>query len=219
MHNKARNKMQSLVGDMVIVVAPILCLAACGNMPQPATELESERKGLPPLLSSWMPTENFSVYQQVDGFKGEDRYYFENAIEFTSGELGLVMLGDLGQRVATIEYNGNNLKIDRASFLPDSFDPYYVLEAMQMIYWPVEAFAEQGKRGWHLIESDNGMSRRFYYQGKLVAEIEYDVSCPLKGITRYHHKIYDYHLRINSAVIERTDETGIEKIDNERCPL
>ncbi len=209
MHNNAKR----FLGKVVVIIVGALWLSACNNIAWQAKKPEV----LPRLSSPWMPVERFSLYQQVEVIEGKNRYHFESAVEFTAGELRLVMLNELGQRVATIEYNGRDQKIDRTRFLPDTFDPDFVLEAIQMVYWPLDAFADQGADGWHLTDSDNGMSRRVYYQGRLVVEISYDVRCPLRGMARYHHKVYDFYLNVNSSVIENPDEIKIEKNDNERC--
>jgi hypothetical protein len=208
-----------ILKQAVVIVVAVFYLSACASMRELKTSPDTAPTRLPQVLSSWMPAEDFSVYQQVNARKGEESYQFETAIDVASGELRLVMLSEFGQRVATIVYNGVELDIDRAVFLSDSFDLHYVLEAIQMIYWPPEAFTDQRESGWQLVDNNSGLSRRFYYQGELAVEINYEGDCALTGMASYHHIIYDFHLKINSVIVGRAGDTDVETIDNERCPL
>ena len=166
-----------------------------------------------------MPTIELSLYQQVKVQQAEDQYYLESAVKFTAGQLSLVLLSELGQRIATIEYDGTDVKSTRATLSPIQVDPYYVLEAMQMIYWPLTALSERSHNGRRFIEAEDGKSRQIYYHQRLIINIDYDTICPLTGKVRYHNRLYNLHLLINSQVVTDIKDAKTTTGHNAFCSL
>lgn len=75
--------------------------------------------------------------QQVTLERGDTRRSMQVAIETTPGQLTLIGLSALGQRLFTIEWDGTHIRSRAISEELDKLDPRWVLADLQLAFWPL----------------------------------------------------------------------------------
>jgi len=197
--------MRRVRGSLLLAIV-LVGMVGCSNLATPPPQ-QQVQEAVPLLLSGWMPAAEISLYQRIQVVQAGKKFGFESAIELASGEMQVILLSNLGQRLASIRYNGADFEYTKSSLLPKTFDPRHILEAIQTVYWPLTAYAEQAGEGWRFIEHDQ--QRQLYYREKLVAEIDYLTQCPLGGQVKYQNNTYGFSLMISSSVLSyRSAETA-----------
>ncbi|MFT4172708.1 MAG: DUF3261 domain-containing protein [Rhodocyclaceae bacterium] len=76
-----------------------------------------------------------------------------------------------GQTALRIVWDGNNLQVRRADWLPEVVDAAAVLSDLQLVYWPLPALRAALPPGWRLEDSAEG--RRLWQGDELVTDVHY----------------------------------------------
>lgn len=118
------------------------------------------------------------------------------AIEIDPAHVEMVGLA-FGQRVLTVNYDGQKLTSWRHLMLPSQVRAEDVLEDMQLALWPVEAVAAGLPAGWRVEET--GMLRRLYLGDELVTSVTYSATPRWSGLIKMDNQRYKYRLMIQSA--------------------
>lgn len=91
-------------------------------------------------------------------------------VDISPERLTVVGVTALGQRVFSIEFDGNTLKAERAPFAPAQVSPERILGDLQFAFWPLAAVqAAVANSDWRISEPRSGL-RRLQHGDTLVAE-------------------------------------------------
>ena len=166
-----------------------LGLSACASKP-PARE----RLGLS--LAPAAVGAAFSVQQHLTVERNGRTDELDAALEVDGEHLELVGLA-FGQRVLTIDYDGQNLKSWRHLMLPRQVQAEDVLEDLQLTLWPADAIARALPAGWRLEEV--GRHRSLFQDQVEIARIDYGDTLRWGGTVVLENLRYKYRLTIQSA--------------------
>ncbi|MCF6259900.1 MAG: DUF3261 domain-containing protein [Gammaproteobacteria bacterium] len=146
--------------------------------------------------------QSVTVLLKLDSSQGEVSYHREAVLNVDAERIYLVILGPLGQRLATLDFDGQRLTVDRSSPIPFDASLEKLLGELQMIFWPLTALnAGEWNQDWFFDEKKN--IRLVYHKQKLVAEIHRHSPSPWNGSFHYNSKISDYHLSIHSSQLNQ----------------
>ncbi|RJG02747.1 DUF3261 domain-containing protein [Noviherbaspirillum sedimenti] len=122
--------------------------------------------------------------------------YLEAALEVDDRHVGMIGLA-LGQRVMSLEFDGNELKSWRHALLPEQVRAEDVLEDIQLTYWPAAAVRAALPTGWRIEEE--GMRRTIWSDDAKVVVINYSAEPRWNGKVALTNLRYQYQLTIQSA--------------------
>lgn len=126
-------------------------------------------------------------------FNGNE-YIVTGVIEISSSSVTAIALSDFG-RIFTISYTGNAINYELSPFSPfgGKFVPEYVINDIQMIYYPLDLLKQHLPAKITVSETASGEGRRRYFSrsGKIFAEISYQ-----DGVITYtnHERSYIYRI-------------------------
>jgi hypothetical protein len=139
-----------------VAVIPAFALTACTGMPSRAA-LEGPRLRLSPqtagVSGAWQQRFEFGSDQR--------RMTFEALLEIDREGLQLAALS-LQQVAYTLRWDGRTLTETRADWLPDGLRGAWVLDDLQLAWWPVDAIraaAASRRRGRDRASSDSAAIR------------------------------------------------------------
>jgi len=167
-----------------------LLLAGCATQkPAPVARLGLK---LPPAALG----EAISLQQHLTVERNGRIDELDAAIEVDAAHVEMVGLA-FGQRVLTVNFDGQQMKTWRHLMLPSQVKAEDVLEDMQLALWPVQAVAAGLAPGWRVEE--NGMLRRLYLGDELVTTVAYSAAPRWSGTIKMDNLRYKYRLTIQSA--------------------
>ena len=172
-----------------------LLLSACAGLGPPESAVPAWEPLPPHTLGRTL-----AAQQRVQARLGGHRRVFDAAVEVNRQGLQVVLLTPLGQRVASLRYNGRVLRFEKGAAAPDSFPPAMMLEAMQMIYWPAAVLnGRAGAGGWRIEEQRR--RRVVFYAERAVAELRYSTDEPWQGRVEMVNYPHGYSLTVDSAIL------------------
>src|SRR5579859_1522486 len=125
----------------------LLSLAACSTVPAPPPGTVMVAPGalfaLPPPAALGRDIE---AVQMVTARHGAQSFTFEGHLSVTPERVLLAGTDGFGQRLMDLRWDGKTMTADKASWLPETLQPDYVLADVMLIYWP-EAALHQGVSG------------------------------------------------------------------------
>lgn len=143
-----------------------------------------------------------TVLQKLDSRRGDNNYHWETVLNVDADRIYLVILGPLGQRLATLSFNGQHLAVDRNGPIRVGTPLKNILGELQIIFWPLAMLnTSKWNRDWYFEEQKH--IRYVYYQQRLVAEIHRRSSSPWTGDFDYISKVSDYRLTIRSRRLDQ----------------
>jgi hypothetical protein len=169
-------------------IALVLALAGCADTAPPA------RLGLklpPAALGTQL-----SLQQQLQVERSGRVDQLETALEIDDQHLSMVGLA-LGQRVMTLEYDGDTLKTWRHPMLPSQVRGEDVLEDVQLTYWPLASIQAALPPGWRI--EDNNQRRILWSEDTQVLVIDYGATPRWAGTVTLNNLRYQYRLTIQSV--------------------
>jgi hypothetical protein len=105
------------------------------------------------------------------------------------------MLG--GQTALRIVWDGQDLQVRRADWLPEVVDAAAVLSDLQLVYWPLPALQAALPPGWRL--EDSGNARRLWRGDELVTDVLYTDRSAQPRHIRIDHPSLPMRLDIESV--------------------
>lgn len=117
------------------------------------------------------------------------------ALEIDSTHLELVGLA-FGQRVLTVNYDGNKLSSWRHFMLPTQVRAEDILEDIQLTLWPLESIQKALPPGWHI--KDSSLRRTLTMGDDVVCVINYSSMPRWGGTVKLENVRYHYSLIIQS---------------------
>jgi hypothetical protein len=163
-----------------------MVLLACTSVPPAAPALPVLR------LAPQSLGRNLDVQQQLHiqvADQAERQLEAVLEADATGVRLGLL---SMGQTVARLEWDGQQLREHRAPWLPAAVSGERVLSDLQWVYWPLPAIAAYLPAGWGVAEAAG--VRRVHWGDELVLSVT-----PLSpGVVEFHNHRDRYRLRIHS---------------------
>lgn len=119
----------------------------------------------------------------------------EMALEADHEGVRMVLL-DLGQAVARLEWDGRELTERRGPALPAHVRTERILGDVQLVHWPAEVIQSALPLGWTLTVSPT--ERTLRHEGRLVARVRY----PAPHIAELENYAEGYTVRVESREME-----------------
>lgn len=174
-----------------------LLLAGCAT---PRERLESASRGIAasmPVLRlppSALPSP-LALQQRLAFRHGERRQTVDALVESDANNTRVVIHAQ-GQVALRLDWDGKELRQQRAPWLPQQLDGERVLSDLQLVFWPVETISANLPSAWSMREEGG---RRVLRQGDtLIATVEFPQ--PLQARLQQH--ALNYTLDITSSAIE-----------------
>ena len=134
--------------------------------------------------------------QQRLAFRHGKRHDTVDALVESDGANTRLVIHAQGQVALRLDWDGKELKQQRAPFLPAALDGERVLSDLQLVFWPVDAIASALPESWSLREDGK---RRVLRQGEtIIATVDY----PNALQARLDQHALGYTLDITSSLIE-----------------
>lgn len=168
----------------------VLALAGC------ATQLTLQPARLGIKLAPATLAEPIALQQHLKVERNGRIDELDTALEVDADHLELVGLA-FGQRVLSLNYDGNELKSWRHVMLPAQVRAEDVLEDMQLTLWPIDAISKAMPAGWSI--EDKGLRRTLYMGDTVVTVIDYSGLPRWSGTVTLENLRYHYRLTIQSA--------------------
>lgn len=157
---------------------------------------------LPVLPLTHMP--NIVAFQQWEAWHGDEVLRYELAVELVNEQLNVALLGEMGQRLASIKVGGNGVEIEESSPLGAGINPRRILAILQWSHWPPALMNQPlANDNWRLELKSEG--RRIWREKALFGEILYNSKCPWQGKTLFQGP--KYRFVIHSQLIDLSKES------------
>ena len=170
------------------------CLAACAGNP-PAMQ-EAAQQPQPPLLQPSSLGASRGAQQILRAAFGGHEAVLRCVVRVSPQSIDAVALTALGQRAISVDWNGQDWKVETAPMVPSQLRPEWLLADLQLALWPLAQLQAAYKpAGWEVTEPGGGV-RRLRYGGKLVAEVAYADADPWHGRYWISNFRYGYALAI-----------------------
>ncbi len=175
---------------LLLLAASFVVLAGCRH-----ASLHPEHAGLATpalrLPPSALP-QPLSLQQRLSFVHGQRRETVDAMVESDAGGTRLVIHAQ-GRVALRVDWDGTNLKQQRAPWLPAALDGERVLTDLQLVYWPLAAISAALPPGWTLAEAGG---RRMLRKGdEVVATVDY----PQPLHARLEQRALGYTLDIESS--------------------
>lgn len=153
------------------LAAALLLLTACSSLQNMWRSQDFT------LLSSSSDKQPRIAQQQWRVQQGGSNYAVDVIVERSANQWRWIMLSSLGQRLATVESTGGQVKIERLQSHPANKHLPELLQAWQFSYWPLVDLQAADAR-WLFSEADGRREARF--SGILRATVEYQTDSQIE---------------------------------------
>ncbi|PQA78889.1 DUF3261 domain-containing protein [Rhodoferax sp. TS-BS-61-7] len=182
----------------LIVIWLLLCLGACAaplgaSRTVPELRLSPQTLGTPLSLAQHL---SVSRIAPGAGGMGLPQTELEALLEMDAQSLRLAVI-TMGQRVLTVQWDGERLQATRNEHVPAAIDAVHVLRDIQLLYWPAEAIRAQLPAAWSI--DDTAGLRTLRYSGQAQVEIVYSDARRWVGQATLSNYLEGYRMRIDSV--------------------
>lgn len=181
----------------LIVVWFVVCLGACAAPQSAGRSLPEFRLPLDALGISLNLVQHLTVSRISRGVDVIPDAGLDALLEIDAQSLRLAALV-LGQRVMTVQWDGQELVATRNRMVPAAIDAAHVLRDIQLLYWPVEAIRSRLPVSWSITEVPG--RRTVLFENQVQVEILYTDSQRWLGQAELSNFLEGYRMRIESAV-------------------
>ena len=189
--NLAGRRSWQSVGLRACVLLAALALAACTTTPASQAPARLGLKLAPASLGA-----NISLQQHLTVERNGRIDQLDAAVEIDPQHFNMVGLA-FGQRVLSLQYDGQTLQSWRHPMLPSQVRAEDVLEDTQLTLWPLAAIRQALPAGWTI--EQHGLQRTLLLQGEPVMVINYSTPTPWDGKVELNNLRYHYRLTIESV--------------------
>jgi len=179
------------IGLRACVLLAVLALAACTTTPASQVPARLGLKLTPASLGA-----NISLQQHLTVERNGRIDQLDAAVEIDQQQFNMVGLA-FGQRVLSLQYDGQTLQSWRHPMLPSQVRAEDVLEDTQLTLWPLAAIRQALPAGWTI--EQQGLQRTLRLQGEPVMVINYSTLTPWDGKVELNNLRYHYRLTIESV--------------------
>ncbi|WP_051278016.1 DUF3261 domain-containing protein [Solimonas flava] len=152
----------------LLACAAALLLGGCANGP---VRSETPRAAAPPLLAPASVGDALQVQQLLHAAYGSDETTLQCVVSDDLATLSVVCLTALGQRVFTLDWDGRQLKAQRAPLAPERIDPQRIVADLQLAFWPLAALQDGWRSSGYAVSEPRPGLRRVLRDGRIVAEV------------------------------------------------
>ena len=103
-----------------------------------------------------------------------------------------------GQRALTIDWNGDEWKVDKAPLVPPQLDAQQLVADMEFALWPLSALTGPYQSAGWTLDTPSAGTRRLRRDGRLFAEVHYADAAPWNGHLWLVNFRYGYSLEIQT---------------------
>jgi hypothetical protein len=185
--------MRQLAGRALLAAA-IGLLSACVHAPPPPHVLLAGAD-LPLRLHPASLGRELALQERMTVTAWGGTQQLDVALEVDAQAVRLAVLA-FGQAVARLEWDGRELKEQRARGWPAAITGSAVLRDLQLVHWPIAAIQPALPAGWSL--ALEGEDRVLRLRGRTVIRVRY----PAPGRAELHNLLAGYALRLEGAQVE-----------------
>lgn len=172
-----------------------LGLAGCAAVPEQQQAAAPEQQPLLP------PSSLGTVHQTQQILRaafGEHEATLRCVVRASPERIEMIALTALGQRAMSIDWNGQDWKVDTAPMVPSALKAEWLVADLQLALWPLATLQAAYKpAGWDVSEPGGGV-RRLRHDGKLIAEVAYADADPWHGRYWISNFRYGYALSVQA---------------------
>ncbi len=182
----------------VIIFASVVILQACSGLPfGPAAGPGEFILRSPASLGR-----DITAYQNIQVEFEQETFNLQSAVNINHERIQLVLMDSLGQRMATVSYDGRDLGLKNQRWLHTKLPPSYMLETLQMVFWPLKSLQQTSphEAQWRFEQQEN--IRKAYYKGKLSTITEYLDPSPWTGKVLHTNTVKNYRLHISTLLLK-----------------
>lgn len=167
-------------------------ISACANLH--STPESPTAKGLP-LAAPSGPARQ--VMQQIQAEWDGRRETFLCALELDSRHIAMAGLSPDGMSLFNLDYDGQQLRLDKSPLLPDNLQPQLFISDLQLIYWPLSELEPKLPAGWHF--ETRSTNRSLYHGDEKQTEVQYlSAEMPWAKTVVLINYIHNYRLHITT---------------------
>ncbi|WP_420547176.1 DUF3261 domain-containing protein [Curvivirga sp.] len=150
----------------ILILICLISFSACSGF-QPNTTLPDRSN-----LTYWSnEDEKINVVQQITGnWKGQ-HFLLQVYLTITLEKMDVIILDSLGRRGMTASWNNDGMTTWKAAWMPDYFNPQYMMWDIATAFWPKELLEEDLDNIWQI--KDTGNLREVFYDGDKVSSVIY----------------------------------------------
>lgn len=182
------------LNTLPVLLLSALLVAGCATTQAPQAPARLGLKLTPASLGA-----NISLQQHLTVERNGRTDQLDAVVEVDQQQFNMVGLA-FGQRVLTLQYDGQTLQSWRHPMLPSQVRAEDVLEDTQLTLWPLTAIRQVLPAGWEI--EQQGLRRTLSLQGEPVMVINYSSgskAAPWSGKMELNNLRYHYRLTIESA--------------------
>ncbi len=172
------------------VTATLLTLG-CVTTPPPAPPAELALRLAPSALGA-----ERSLAQRLTVVRGSERRSFDALFEADASAVRVAAVA-LGQRVATLSWDGATFDAQVSAHVPEVITAARILTDVQLVWWPAEAVQAGLPPGYALEVADGRRTLR--RDGSTIARVTYEGSAPVWRRVTLEHLERGYTLEIDSV--------------------
>lgn len=181
-----------------LLLLPPLWLCACAAAP-PQAAPEPEQ---PPLLPPSSLGSPHAAQQILRVAFAEHEATLRCVVHVTPEKIEVVALTALGQRAMSVEWNGQDWKVETAPMVPAAMRPEWLVADLELALWPLPVLqAAYRAAGWEVSEPGGGV-RRLRRGGRLVAQVAYADPDPWQGRYWISNFRFGYALSVQAEAQE-----------------
>jgi hypothetical protein len=167
-------------------------ISACANLH--STPESPTAKGLP-LAAPSGPARQ--VIQEIQSEWDGRRETFLCALELDSRHIAMAGLSPDGMSLFNLDYDGQQLRLDKSPLLPDNLQPQLFISDLQLIYWPLSELEPKLPAGWHF--ETRSTNRSLYHGDEKQTEVQYlSAEMPWPKTVVLINYIHNYRLHITT---------------------
>ncbi len=175
-------------------------LTGCFLLPSPNRPESLEKLHLAPPIG---PARR--IVQQITATWPNRQETLLCVLELDKGRIALAGMSAEGVSLFNLNYDGKKLVLDKSPLMPSGFSPEFIINDLQLVYWPLAEMQKTLPRSWRL-ETGNNYRRLFFNNEKLV-DIDYLEPDPTWAKTvNLSNQRYRYRLHIKTISYELVPE-------------
>lgn len=169
----------------------VLLASGCVTTPRPPAEAEFGLRLSPASLGR-----ELQLSQRVTVVRGDERRSFDAQLEVDGSAVRIAAVA-MGQRVATLVWDGTTLVHEVSVHVPPSVTASRILSDVQLAWWPAEAI-RAGLPAGYALEEVKG-TRVVTQAGRAFASVSYEGAAPAWKLVRLTQPRFGYVLEIESV--------------------
>ena len=178
------------------LLAVLSIIPACANLPSTSQPLSVN--GLPLAAPLGPPRQ---IMQQIQAQWSGRSATFLCALELDSRHIAMAGLSPDGMSLFNLDYDGQQLRLDKSPLLPDNLQPQLFISDLQLIYWPLSELEPKLPAGWHFETRSN--NRSLYHGDEKQTEVQYlSAEMPWPKTVVLINYIRNYRLHITTLSYE-----------------